>query len=329
MRRPAWAASPNFSECWSASESLSDADMTTTFSGSTVTKSSRRAVLECLQVAKVISLPKDQVEALPGLWGRAGEVDSISTIAAADEANDLSMPFPALFLDLGNAQLTGATDGFIAGCFIGEMPNGQKVMVPFFRVRWSESGRVGGVLMPATSLETRGKGDGFGLKWLDAEVEQEVKAPGKEATKWRAEQMAVESMNTAGAVLRFLESVNVEIVESAMKPQAKAKAIKKGRKVALTVRVKQSSRRVSGESAGHADYSHRFEVRGHYKHFFPEKPNGEPNITFARYAAKHPEKVLAIQGRPCVRFWTPPFVKGPVDKPLVPKIRVVQENNGN
>lgn len=64
------------------------------------------------------------------------------------------------------------------------------------------------------------------------------------------------------------------------------------------------------------DWSHRWEVRGHFKHF-------RKGPVFER----HPERRITTHiGDEFVRIWCPPHVKGPQDKPLVPKLRTVQES---
>lgn len=50
--------------------------------------------------------------------------------------------------------------------------------------------------------------------------------------------------------------------------------------------------------------------------------DGTPSKTFGRCLTKDPSRVITVDGKPCFRFWVPPFVKGPADKPFVPKVRV-------
>ena len=58
-------------------------------------------------------------------------------------------------------------------------------------------------------------------------------------------------------------------------------------------------------------------MRGHYKHFGPD------TRLFKATRRDRPHKVLEHPTRgQIVRIWCPDFVKGPDDKPLVPKVRV-------
>lgn len=308
MKRPAWAASPNFANCWAAVEALR-----------AVPDASGQAdlILELLSRAHVVSIEPEQAEQLPRIEDSQNE--RRSEMIEAWQA--LSLPFDRVFLDLGGV---GNKYGEgVAGVLLWPVPGigSSFAIYPFVKGRdGTVSGAVASLVCgseddgPVEIMvgDTFGMADRLGEEWLNERVH-----------------FLHHAAEVVVAVLTWLESVNVEIAETPMKPQARERQISKGRKIALTVAVKQSKRYIASSSDNRANYTHRFEIRGHYKHHFPEKPNGEPNKTFERYAAKHPEKVLTIQGQPCVRFWTPPFVKGPVDKPLVPKIRVVQENNGN
>jgi hypothetical protein len=110
--------------------------------------------------------------------------------------------------------------------------------------------------------------------------------------------------------------VNVDLVEAPLSPRQRKREAKKGRRIALTVQVRQPKTRPVGRN-GTANYSHRFEVRGHYMHF----PGG------TKLADADPAKLSFVPGRGFVRkVWCPPHVKGPQDKPLVPKVRVVAED---
>jgi hypothetical protein len=125
------------------------------------------------------------------------------------------------------------------------------------------------------------------------------------------------------AALAWLQSFNVELIQAPLSRRQRERELKKGREIALTVQVRQARRYTStSNSSGTANYSHRFETRGHYKHYFETKANGEPSKTFERCHARDSSRIVVIDGKPCFRFWVQPFVKGPADKPFVPKIRV-------
>lgn len=115
----------------------------------------------------------------------------------------------------------------------------------------------------------------------------------------------------------FLESYNVELVEQEVSRQVRRQAERKNKRISLVVHIRQPKSRSKPEARNgeKRDFSHRFEVRGHYKYF----PQG------TRLADALPEdKLTHVPGRGlCRKVWCPPFVKGPTDKPLIPKVRVV------
>lgn len=122
--------------------------------------------------------------------------------------------------------------------------------------------------------------------------------------------MAVRVLN----VLFLLETPNVELVEGGDRP-ARRRAAREDRRIAAIVQIHSNGKRYvsRGGDGEHMDYSHRFEVRGHYKHF----PIG------TRTADNRPDLLRDCPrcGK-CRRIWCPPFIKGSPDLPFVPKVRV-------
>lgn len=337
--RPAWAAAPRFNACWAGMESAARVRR-----GTQAGTALRFLLRDWLSRAQVVTIEKEQAEVLPMPEKTATplepSVEEACRVVEQHSGDDCSvrdmfevqawtahlfdslpLPFEPLFLDLGGVETdltypNGAA-GLIQGCFLSRGDSGLlggeddiRGMVFLRNPAGSQTTAWPGVSLG--EIEHGGNGDAFAH--LD------------NAGNWSQCHAALSCLGyqTAAAVLLWLESVNVEIVETPMKPKRRKRQIEKGRQIALTVSIKQSKRRSDSAAGGHRDYSHRFEVRGHYKHHFEEKPNGDLNKVFERYANKHPDKVLNIQGQRCVRFWTPPYVKGPGDKPLVPKVRVVE-----
>lgn len=115
----------------------------------------------------------------------------------------------------------------------------------------------------------------------------------------------------AGALV-FLESANVDLVDAVPLPKGhQAFGIPH-----FEVVVRQSQRRLvyqDGYQPAEIARSHRWEVRGHFKHF-------RRGSTFDKNVD---HRVRTADGDEFVRIWCPPHVKGPEDKPLVPKIRRV------
>jgi hypothetical protein len=308
--RPAWAASPSFATCYSGLEMLGSKDF--------ANRKACATTLAAMREARVVTVESSQVEALPELFDDAlvdadTQRDGYWTINS--RLKNLILPFTSVFLDMDKTSLEPRTVDALRGvlCFSGAFTFTEDQSIKCMMVPFVSAPELPGLSIPGHIICSSEESIGVGIMPL---------------ADWGAEhdgpQIAVEGAERAVAVFDWLQSVNVEMVEAPLSSSQQRKAERKGRKVALTVRVKQNKRRVSNPSGGERDYSHRFEVSGHYKHHFEEKPNGEPNKIFEKYANKNPDKVLNIQGQRCVRFWTPPFVKGPEDKPLVPKIRVME-----
>jgi hypothetical protein len=126
----------------------------------------------------------------------------------------------------------------------------------------------------------------------------------------------------AMAALSIVEAEEVILVDAPMERRDRKRAEKRGWPIAQQVMIRPARRRADGErtvTGNEANYSHRFWVRGHYKHF----PLG------TRVADVRPDLVrpcprtdLATNCGFCRRIWTPPFIKGPDDKPLVLKTLV-------
>lgn len=119
-------------------------------------------------------------------------------------------------------------------------------------------------------------------------------------------------------LLMLLESVNVDLEEAPLRPKQEKTARRKARVRPLIVAVQRKTRRTPTASTGEPTrkLTVQFEVRGHFKHF-------GPGTQVYRAAERcQPEKIRDRPGRgPCVRYWCPPYVKGPVDAPLILKAR--------
>jgi hypothetical protein len=138
--------------------------------------------------------------------------------------------------------------------------------------------------------------------------------------------VAVETGEMVAAALITLKTLwllsmsNVEVVPAPLERQQRRQAQRQGIEIALAVHVHTSSKRYVGKASNgngrQIEYSHRFRVRGHVKHYPPG----------TRMADARPDEV-----KPCPRcgrcrgVWTPPFIKGPDDKPLILKSLVVDD----
>ena len=125
------------------------------------------------------------------------------------------------------------------------------------------------------------------------------------------------------AALSIVEAEEVVLVDAPEEKRDIKRAKKRGWPIAQKVVIRPATRRRDGEravpSGEEAHYSHRFWVRGHHKHF----PLGT-RVATARpdLVRPCPRKDPATNCGFCRRVWTPPFIKGPEDKPLVLKTLV-------
>lgn len=145
------------------------------------------------------------------------------------------------------------------------------------------------------------------------------------------ERLAVAVAGLTGGAMAALKALflmdmsNVEVIDGRaagqVSRQVARQADRKGQTIALAVHVSTSSKRymqrgggMEPGAPGSLEYSHRFRVRGHVKHY----PVG------TRMADADPRKVKPCpRCGNCRRIWTPPFIKGPDDKPLILKSLVL------
>lgn len=119
------------------------------------------------------------------------------------------------------------------------------------------------------------------------------------------------------SAMRLLDAVNVDLIDVPLARAARRRAERENAKPALMVDVRTTSHSSGSDPTGNVgtiDWRQRWTVRGHWKHF------GEHTAV----ARRHPSRILDVPGHGrCVKVWCPPHVKGPADKPLVLKTRVV------
>lgn len=296
MRRPAWAAAGSFTEAWRYT------DWAARESSVAVHRELGRAVQIGLGRANVITVDRAQSEALPDPNGTYEE--------SAKAFCDLRLPFDPLFLSTGGASLdrfdppaeflgalittTGPGQMLEDGVLNGEWDGRQILIYPFVGL-----GGHGGVsvrtVMDAVVFPGPSGWNRFGVMEV---IEDELLASGVTVPEIeQGKTMAADAAHLACRVLVFLNSINVELVESEVSRQERRAVQRSGGRISLTVQVRKSRRAPSqGEVQRARKYSHRFETRGHYKHHFELKPDSTPNKVFERYATLHPEKVLTIEG---------------------------------
>lgn len=115
---------------------------------------------------------------------------------------------------------------------------------------------------------------------------------------------------TASAIA-MLESANVDLVKLMDYPSFHVLSGLPLYEVAIRQNTKRYKYPDDHESQAR-DWSHRWEVRGHFKHF-----------TKGPVYRANPDRRVTHKGVECVRVWCPPYVKGPTDRPFIPKLRRV------
>jgi len=314
VRCPEWAAAGTFAEVWRTCTEVTNApvDAARIYAG---------MALRGLAAAHVVTTTAEQVEALPAF-------DSYGDSAAL--ATRYRPPFDPLFISLDHAPMPrfgSGHDMFALGALIGRPPpqidgwdQSYPTIWPFVRVRTQTVVPTFLIAWPSSSDDSP---SGFGWDIHDCLTTLDDLARGMNLAPDEADRLAREHQTIAldvaemaYSVLFLLDSANVELVEGSPNRQERRAVERRGGRVALTVRVSSPKRRPRDDhdQRKHIDYSHRFEVRGHYKHF----PRG------TRLADHDPSNIKPCpRCNECRRIWCPPFVKGPEDKPLIPKVRVV------
>lgn len=321
MKRPAWAETAAFSNCWSHLELVRKVGVP--YAGS---------CLEALAQSRVIKIDREQVDALPLELGILEERDGSKMLdyrALEQLWREIRNPFSVTFLDLSEAQIPMFLNDTLATAALVIDP----VQARQFGLLPSDRSVQGPLIFPFLHYPEGRPGEPIGIAVTPMSGEEGI--TGFDLANWEAKGQGQFEKATNDCValaeraitcLAWLMSFNVELVEAPLSSRQRKRELAKGRQIALTVAVRQSRRTSTSTSADHRiNYAHRFETRGHFRHHFETKPDGSLNKMFASCLSKDSSRLIEVDGKPCFRFWVPPFVKGPVDKPFVPKIRVASE----
>jgi hypothetical protein len=138
----------------------------------------------------------------------------------------------------------------------------------------------------------------------------------------RYARMSVDMSLKALAALSILDAEEVTIVDQVMERRDLRRAEKRGWQIAKMIRIGGGvTKGAKAEPTGNErNYSHRFWVRGHVKHFGRDTrvyQNREDLVTPCTRPVGS-----KCEGGFCRKVKTPPFIKGPSNKPLVAKSRV-------
>lgn len=158
------------------------------------------------------------------------------------------------------------------------------------------------------------KESGFDLQVLhDFEVVKDI--PYDDPMEWWAESVRQAWWRVLGLQL-LLEATNVSLSEEPVSRQVRRKARREGSEIPLTIRVKRGSS--SSARGGTVDYSHQWDVMGHFR--YTTRGSKFDNCPPEKLVRHPDEDVLAV------KEWVNPYVKGPSDKPYIPKVRLVGGN---
>jgi hypothetical protein len=251
-------------------------------------------LLGAMTRARVVTMEAEQLDALPELT----DLYSDLTMGRWEVLRSVTLPFPSIYISIlptSGGKWSEIISGFAA--FSEPAPRGPT---------------------PLTIVIFGGEPP-FPKVMLDSErgwIEVVKTEPDEREGLWG---WLVYGGERALAALYFLESANVFLAQPQVSRQVRRVSERTETPIAQRVYVRAPTRRSrSDESGPRREYSHRFEVRGHYRHF------GASTRLYRAVARDRPEKLLDLPSRgSCVRIWCPPFVKGPVDKPLVVKSRTL------
>jgi hypothetical protein len=210
---------------------------------------------------------------------------------------DGKIPFPYTFIEV----LGG--DDLVRGVLISR--DGGTVLTPFAREPLSREwlgGFSGRMVGPVANDGERV----IAWPWLAARGGDDVAAE-RESMR----HLCSDAAGVAAAMVTLLNCSNVETLDEPLPRQARRHAKRKNQKIALTVHLKRKKSK-SVSRGGLVDWTHQFDVRGHFQHH-PRGPVFEN--------CKDPEKRMMRGGVEVVRVWVNPYIKGPADERYVVKSR--------
>lgn len=167
----------------------------------------------------------------------------------------------------------------------------------------------------STSVFTEGKLPGIIVLPFSWDSAEKQGWDGAQVTSWAS---VVLSMSLrALACLSIMETEAVVVEDAPMEVRDRKRADKRGWKIAQQVYVRPTRKGgARGPATGNErEYSHRFWVSGHYKHFPLGTRMADNRPDLVKPCTRTGEASCGV----CRRIWTPPFIKGPDDKPLVVK----------
>jgi hypothetical protein len=350
---PRWAGSLAFERAWAKlMPVVRDAEFTR---GENADPQALMAatLMQSMEAAHLLKLDPEQFKVRPP-WEQPS--------AAYEYAVDANLPFPTVFYEFTgpagySPRITGATSGLgsdeypinlaaaiVRRDFLNRLvveplivgPNGWPDVLPVGTIVFGEGGEeyeerdgVAEVLQSLAGVTSISCGVRLETLMPDSPVKGWVLFPGTRDEVERdfpgGATAVLESARTmlyigsrVLAALSILDAEVVEIVEAPLERREQRRQEKRGWRISLIVRIRAPKKYRNGNAptGEEAHYSHRFWVVGHTKHF-----GVATQMAMARPDLVRP----CLRCGACRRIWTPPFVKGPPDKPLILKSLVADD----
>ncbi len=255
-------------------------------------------VLRALRTASVVYLPSEQVDAIPRI-GNTYEQEALAL-------RGMRPPFPTTFLAIGGEWVNAEEDWRDAPLYAALILDGDPAKVlPFFL------GPIGTTSGWGAGFVTERDGR-YGIAtatWLPDVPIPPARPGAADTMKAEAEECVAGGATRALRSLFLLESANVSLSPADPAPRAHRGVGRPSFEVVIRQRRSAMSNSTVG---GASEWSHRWEVRGHFKHF-------HSGFMFDRHEGR---RVADADGEQCVRIWCPPHIKGPEEMPFVPKVRL-------
>lgn len=298
IRRPEWQGCPIFNATWEslrghlADPRLSEADTDDLL-----------GVARVLYDARVVRVSADQINVVD----HALRADP-GVFATNDWVQDFHLPFPRLFVELD-----GLYKEFAAGVVLWEEP---EPCLGAIGIGVTARLDVGPRFVPEILVLTK-SGNGH-VRSLTESARRAAKHD-EQRKQHRTPTSLTWGMEIAQCLVVLLSSANVDLEDEPVPRQQRRDAERRRRSIPLTIKVCRASGR-SVPRGGTDPCSYSRDRAGHFAHYFEiAKSTGEPSKTFETWAKAKPDRVIEVNGVPCIRTWHPQTIVG--DGIYVPKVR--------
>lgn len=300
--RPVWAMAGTFATAWTATDRVFvQQQIHRERAGSEkvgALSALRKRVFADLTIARPVTFSAQQVEALP--YERDDAV-------LRDSWAHLRLPFPSVYLSMDNADP--------AKYMASEMPDGADLPA-----------HLGALLVqdPASQFARCAVFASDGMypwmtgvaQWTGEDITVAPSSPTADFDEMFIGRTWL-GLERALACMHLIESAHAELVEAPASRQVRRQTERKGGNIGLIVRLGGPKKRTESRG-GKANYSHRFERRGHWAFYPPGTRMADAAPDKLSWSTDHQQYMR--------RVWHPPAIVGPDHLPFVPKVRVVRDS---